>query len=132
MTFVKTSSRRWAAVTGIATAVLMGGLSVACSSTGTTPPTTTTTTTTTPTTTTTTGHHGEHSSGGGGGGAPAPVQTETVAPGTVTNTETDIQTTVATSVETTVATSVETSTVTVMPTHQQNRDFGPGTTGQHG
>ena len=38
--FVKNSSRRWAAVTGIATAVLMGRLSVACSSTGTTTPTT--------------------------------------------------------------------------------------------
>jgi hypothetical protein len=127
MTFVKTTSRRWAAVTGIATAVLMGGLSVACSSPGTSTPTTTTTTTTT-------SHHSEHSSGGGGGGAPEPVQTETVAPGTVTNTETDIQTTVATSVETTVATSVvtATSTVTVAPTRQQNRDFGPGTNGQHG
>src|SRR5262245_46392550 len=91
--------KRASSVVGV-TAVAVGLLSVACSANATTVPTTTpTTTTTTPMTTSAAasggGHHEKHDSSGGsgGGGGAAPVQTETLAPSTVTNTETDIQTT---------------------------------------
>ena len=88
MTLVKKTSRRLAAVTGIATAIVLGGLSVACSSSGTKSPATTTTTTTTTTPTTSTTHHEHSSGGGGGGGGEAPATVETAPPAATSDSHT--------------------------------------------
>jgi cytoskeletal protein RodZ len=118
--------RRVSALIGVAAAVAMGALSVACSSPSTTAPTTTTTTTTTPSSTAASSgggdSHGGHHDSGGGPGVVTNTETDTQ-----TSTETDTATSVQTSTETDTATSVQTSTqtVTVTPSH------GPGNDNSH-